>query len=165
MNLKLEDTGDWTEAELEECIREIMGSNRLLSMATVRGSEPHINTAFYCFDEELNIFILTPPNTVHGQNLEEKDSVAVDIHDSHQEWVDDKQGLQIFGSARKVDESDEALRLYTEMFSAMEDVASGVQELAQLDSIFYKFKPERIKVFDEPRFGTETWIKVKIREE
>lgn len=155
-------TGDWTEAEVEESIRDIIHSNRLLSMATVGDSEPHINTAFYCLDEELNIYILTPPDTIHGENLEEKDSVAVDIHDSHQKWADKKQGVQIFGAARKADEKDKALKLYSERFSEMENVASNVKELKELDSIFYRIEPERIKVFDEPKFGTETWIKAKI---
>ena len=45
----------------------------------------------------------------------------------------------------------------------VEQNRAEIQEaLEELDSEFYVIKPERIKVFDEPRFGTETWINVRI---
>ncbi len=84
MELELLDKG-FDPDRVENSIREIVESNRLLSMSTM-DEEPHINTAFYTFDQELNLYILTPPDTEHGDNLEESSSIAVDIHDSHQEW-------------------------------------------------------------------------------
>lgn len=161
MDLELIDKGGWTEKEVKQSIREIISENQLLSMATIADEKPHINTCFYCFDEDLNLYILTPPDTLHGQNLEENDSIAVDIHDSHQEWTDDKQGLQIFGNAEKAEEVEKALELYLDRYSELGEFASNKEELAELDSIFYKIEPERIKVFDEPRFGTETWVNVR----
>ncbi|MFB6213667.1 MAG: methyltransferase domain-containing protein [Candidatus Nanohaloarchaea archaeon] len=163
MDIELLDEGDWTREEVEESIREILSKNRLLSMATVKGEDPHINTCFYTFDDELNLYILTPPDTEHGENLENNDSVAVDVHDSHQEWTDDKQGLQIFGKAEKVEEVEKVLDLYLDRYSELGEFASNKEELEELDSIFYKIEPDQIKVFDEPRFGTETWINVEIR--
>jgi uncharacterized protein YhbP (UPF0306 family) len=162
MKIKLLDEGDWSREEVEESIREIISENQILSMATAKGEEPHINTAFYAFDDELSLYILTPPDTIHGENLEENNSVAVDIHDSHQEWTDDKEGLQIFGETEQVENASKALELYKGRYPELGEFAANTEELEELDSEFYIIKPERIKVFDEPRFGTETWINVKI---
>jgi uncharacterized protein YhbP (UPF0306 family) len=163
MKIKLLGKGDWSKKEVEESIREIVSENQLLSMATADGEEPHINTAFYAFDNRLNLYILTPPETKHGENLEENNSVAVDVHDSHQEWTDDKQGFQIFGKAKQVESPSKALELCKDRYSELGEFAANTEELKELDSEFYVVKPERIKVFDEPRFGTETCINVEIR--
>lgn len=161
--MKLEITeGDAEKDRVRNSIEDILSENKLLSMSTVENVDPHINTAFYAFDSEFNLYILTPPETKHGKNLEENSSIAVDIHDSRQNWTDDKQGLQLFGEAEIVDNPSKALELYTERFPGMENVASDLDELEKLDSSFYKITTERIKVFDEPRFGTETWITLKI---
>lgn len=165
MRLKLLDDG-YNLQKVKNSIRDVIRSNYLLSMSTSDKEEPHINTAFYAFDDGLNLYILTPPKTKHGKNLEENSSVAVDIHDSHQKFNDDKQGLQIFGTAEIVAEEDkiaEILELYTERFPAAEKFASSPEDIGELDSSFYRIKPERIKLFDEPNFGTETWIDVEIK--
>ena len=162
MELRLLDEGNWSKEKVEESIREIISENQLLSMATAKGEEPHINTAFYAFDNRLNLYILTPPDTRHGENLEENNSVAVDVHDSHQEWTEDKQGLQIFGEAKQVENASKALEIYEDRYPELGEFAATTEELEELDSEFYVIKPERIKVFDEPRFGTETWINVRI---
>ena len=162
MKINLLDEGDWSKEEVEESLREIISENKLLSMATVDGEEPHVNTAFYAFDQELKLYILTPPETRHGENLENNSSVAVDIHDSHQNWTDDKQGLQIFGQAKKVENTSKALEIYKDRYPELGEFATNKEELKELDSELYVVKPSRIKLFDEPRFGTETWINVEI---
>lgn len=163
MNIELLDSKDHAAEDIKTSIRDIISSNQLLSMATADGEDPHINTAFYAFDEELNFYILTPPDTRHGQNLEENHSVAVDIHDSNQEWTDDKQGVQMFGKAERMENPSRALDLYIERFPKLEEFASTAEELEDLDSRFYRIEIEKIKVFDEPRFGSETWITVEVK--
>lgn len=152
--------------KVENAILDIVESNRLSSLATVTpDSKAHIATAFYVYDGELRFYILTPPETDHGRNLADNDSIALAIYDSHQQWTDNKQGLQIFGTAELVEEEDEveeALELYTERFPAVEQFASSPQEARGLESSFYRITPERIKLFDEPNFETETWINVKV---
>ncbi len=143
--IELLDEVDWSRKEVKESIREIISENQLLSMATAKGEEPHINTAFYAFDDELNLYILTPPDTRHGENLGENNSVAVDVHDSHQEWTDDKQGLQVFGEAEKVESISKALRIYTDRYPKLGEFAEDRKELEELDSEFYVIKPQRIK--------------------
>ncbi|MFB6208954.1 MAG: pyridoxamine 5'-phosphate oxidase family protein [Candidatus Nanohaloarchaea archaeon] len=162
MKLEILEKENYEIDKVRKSIKDIISSNKLLSMSTVADDIPHINTCFYAFDEEMNLYILTPPETEHGKKLEQNDSVAVDIHDSNQEWTDEKQGLQIFGRCRKADDREKGLEIYSGRFPTLEEFASGVEELEDLNSDFYIIDPERIKVFDEPRFGKETWIEVEL---
>lgn len=159
--MEIEVEEDVVVKEARESVENILKENKLLSMATASENKPHINTAFYAA-EGLKLYIFTPPETVHGQNLEENLGIAVDIHDSHQEWSDEKKGLQIFGTAEKKN-TEKALRTYSEKFPAMRELATELEELQQYDSELYMIRPEKIKIFDEPRFGKETWINVNVR--
>lgn len=160
LDVRVEGDEEVSREEAMKSIEKIISRNKLLSMATVKENEPHINTAFYAY-EELNLYVLTPPETVHGKNLEQNNSVPVDIHDPRQEWTDEKKGLQIFGRAERC-ETEKAFNTYIERFPKLQRFASTGQEVDELDSEFYKITPERIKIFDEPRFGKETWVNARI---
>lgn len=165
MKIQLIDDG-YDREKVEDSIMDIVRSNELCSLATVTPDEKaHNATAFYAFDRDLNFYILTPPETDHGQNLAENSSIALTVFDSHQEWTDDKQGLQVFGTAEKLGDREkvaEVLRIYTDRYPAAEQFASSTEDVEELDSRFYRVIPERIKLFDEPNFGTETWVEVRV---
>lgn len=153
---------EYSLEDTRESIIEIAGRNELLALATVSEDSKAFNaTAFYVFDQELNFYILTEPDTDHAQNLEENSSISLSIYDSNQEWSDEKKGLQVFGEAEELSEEEmisEAFKLYTERFPGLKEFVSAPKDLSEIDSKFYVIRPERIKVFDESRFGKETWI-------
>lgn len=163
MELKIKDDRDEDLKEMRKSISEILSRNLVLSMGTVDGEEPHINTAFYAFTDDIELFILTPPHTRHGQNLEENSSVAVDIHESDQHWTDKKQGLQISGTAVKADDVSRAFEVYSKRCPELENIASDVEELREIDAEFYRIEPEEIKIFDEERFEKDPWVKLEVR--
>jgi uncharacterized protein YhbP (UPF0306 family) len=160
--MELRDKDKTSLKEAKESIREIAEQNELLSLATVSEKEKAFNaTAFYVFDDEFNFYILTEPDTDHCENLRENSSISLSIYDSNQGWSDDKRGLQVFGEAEHISDEDlisEALQLYLERFPDLKQWVSQPREMENIDSEFYIIKPERIKVFDEPRFGKETWM-------
>ncbi|MFB6212970.1 MAG: pyridoxamine 5'-phosphate oxidase family protein [Candidatus Nanohaloarchaea archaeon] len=160
--MELEVEEDYGKERVEDSIGNILQENRLCAFATVSpDSEADAATAFYAFDNGLDLYILTPPGTEHGQHLEENSSIALSIYDSHQEFSSEKQGLQVWGVAEKV-EPGKALELYRERFPEVEQFASEPGDVKDLDSCFYRITPERFKLFDEPEFGRETWVKVKV---
>ncbi len=168
MNLEI-DNENYSAMQIEGRIRELVEENELCSLATVqennnRDPSAHIATAWYAYDDELRLYVLTPPDTDHAKNLEENDSIALTIFDSHQDWSAKKKGLQVFGTAEKIPDEDaeEALELYNQRFPGLEEHASTTEELQDLDSSFYVITPERIKLFDEPAFGNETWITAEL---
>ncbi|MFB6191020.1 MAG: pyridoxamine 5'-phosphate oxidase family protein [Candidatus Nanohaloarchaea archaeon] len=161
--MELEVEEDYGKERFEDSISNILQENRLCTLATVSpDSEAHAATAFYAFDDELNLYILTPPETEHGQHLEKNSSIALSIYDSHQQFSSEKQGLQFFGTAEKA-EPEEALEIYRERFPDVEQFASEPGDVKELDSCFYRIEPERFKLFDEPEFGTETWVNIRLK--
>ncbi|MFB6116279.1 MAG: pyridoxamine 5'-phosphate oxidase family protein [Candidatus Nanosalina sp.] len=161
--MELLDQPDFSVKEAEESIRDIADENKLLALVTVsEGQEAFNATAFYAFDDDLNFYILTEPNTDHCKNLRENSSISLSIYDSHQDWGDEKKGLQVFGKAEQVPEEEipEVLELYLERFPELGEWVSEPGEMDSIDSQFYVIRPEKIKIFDEPRFGKETWVNV-----
>lgn len=94
--------------------------------------------------------------------MRENSSVSLSIYDSRQKWGDEKTGLQVFGEAEKIsgEKISEVLDLYLERFPELGEWVSKPEEMDKLDSEFYVIRPDRIKIFDEPKFGSETWVRV-----
>lgn len=161
--MKLLNPEEFSLEEARESIKKICEENELLALATVSEKSEAFNaTAFYVFDQNFNFYILTEPDTDHGENLDKNPSISLSIYDSQQEWTDEKQGLQVFGEAEKLEgeKISEAFKLYAERFPGLEKFVFGPEEMERLDSEFYVIRPDRIKIFDEPKFGTETWVNV-----
>jgi uncharacterized protein YhbP (UPF0306 family) len=147
---------------VQSSIAQILGRSVLCSMATVGGGvHAHINTAYFSFSSDFEIFFLSHPNFEHARNLAANSSMAVAVFSSNQKWTGPDRGLQFFGTcnqltgrhARRAEASYGArFREYTEWKSSLKpnDVA---REYA-----FYRFVPRRIKVFDEAAFGEAVFV-------
>ncbi len=136
-------------------------------MATVGDNrEAWINAAYYAYDADLNIYIFTPGTTQHSRNLERNHSVAVSIFDSHQDPKNAKKGLQISGIGELA--ADGALTIgfqkyseryvwFREYIKTIDDFNKGITE-----SRIYVIRPKMIKIFDEPVFGEDNWVTVRL---
>lgn len=161
--MKVLDEENFSLEKAEESIREIAEENELVALATVsQNSEAFSATAFFVYDEDFKFYILTEPDTDHCENLGKNPSISLSIYDSHQGWSDDKRGLQVFGEAGKVPEEkiSEALGLYLERFPELGEWVSEAEDMEKIDSEFYVVRPDRIKIFDETKFGKETLVNV-----
>lgn len=156
----------YPDSLIRESIHTILESNTLLSMATTSGGKPYIYTAYYCFNEKLHIYTLSDPGAYHSQNIANERQVAVAIYDSAQPWGSQKRGLQLFGVCEQLHGlgQTEALRLYIKRFTGLAKLVSTPQELVRgaIKSRFFRFCPNRIRIFDEPRFGNEIWVTVEL---
>ena len=166
MKLDIREEG-YSKERVKESIQEIMEKTELRSLSTVDERRPHIATAFFTFDEGFNLYIATDPETEHGQHLEENSSIAVSVYSTDQEQMDEKRGLQVFGTAEKLkpetNKGRDAHSIYLERFESWKEFAAEPEDLKDLDSDFYIIRPERIKVFDEEKFSKETWINIDIK--
>lgn len=163
MRLEIDD-GSWEKSRVNQSIEDILEQNELCSIATVDRDRAHIATCFFSHEED-QIFILTEPDTEHCQHLRKNSSIAVSVYDSRQNWDQKKQGLQLFGKARQAEgeERERAFHSYSSRFPDLEEFAETVDQVANLDSHFYVIDIDRVKVFDEKRFGRETWIEAEVR--
>jgi uncharacterized protein YhbP (UPF0306 family) len=148
---------EYTSDVLVDSVRDILDSNTLMALATVRDcGESHINTAFFCFDETMRLYFMSHRQAIHSCNIRSNGSAAVAVYDSHQSFMSAKRGLQIFGKARAASlvESGEAIRLYLRRFPEFASVLgpAGLAK-ATLDAQVFTIRPVAVKVLDEARFG------------
>lgn len=117
------------------------------------GDFPWIFTAYYAVDHSRNLYYLTSPLTIHGQQLSDNQEVAVAIADSPQDPANKKAGLQISGICTKL-EKEEEIRIGLELWRTALKVSSpdytyeGMQA-GKINGRMYKITPKKIKFFNE----------------
>ena len=147
-------------AFLKESVLDILGQTKLLSMATASSnSEPWINTAYFSYDDTLTLFIITYPNSKHIKNLNENNQLAINIFDTGQNG-DKKQGLQLAGMCSIVpnNQIEHALNIWGSRILGQDKLDQLLIDSKSWESKPYKIVIDYIKIFDEKRFGIETWI-------
>jgi uncharacterized protein YhbP (UPF0306 family) len=154
--------------QVERSITGILDRSSLCSLATTTGDgKPYINTCFFAYDSGLRLYILTPPKTIHAQNILRSPAVALAVYDSQQVSGSELQGIQIFGDCRQATSSDDlktAFATYATRFGTLKSAAKNVEEMLRVfESRLFIVTSKRVKVFDEPTFGKETWVVATIQ--
>jgi uncharacterized protein YhbP (UPF0306 family) len=141
--------------------RRLLDASTLCAIATVSpGGRAHVNTAYFAWTDVFEIVWLSERRARHSLNLRADPRAAIAVYDSTQTWGGSDRGIQLFGSAREATgrSSRDAERAYAGRFSAYEAV--DVQGYA-----LYRFRPQRIKVFDEGSFGGGVFVTARVDRE
>ena len=140
-----------TKAELEN-IKHYLVDHVQMSAST-SGEFPWIFTAYYATDNDLNIYFLTGPGTIHGKQLVSNPKVAVAIADAPQELQSKKAGLQLSGICSLLTEESEvrsALELWrTKLNVANPDYTWEGMQTGKISGRMYKITPKKLKFFNE----------------
>jgi uncharacterized protein YhbP (UPF0306 family) len=146
-------------ARLKTVARRLLDSSTLCAIATVspRG-RAHVNTAYFAWSRELELVWISEPDARHSRNLAANSSAAIAVYDSTQVWGNPDRGIQLFGSAREVRgaAAREAERLYSRRFPRFADTDVSAYS-------FYRFRPRRLKVFDEAELGGGVFVTAAVR--
>jgi uncharacterized protein YhbP (UPF0306 family) len=149
---------------LAEVVRRILGETTLCAMATLGPeNQVHINTAFFAWNEAVELFFLSLPDAVHCRNLEGAPTMAVAVFDSQQRWGTPHRGLQLFGVGGRLGPSqlEEVERLYVRRFPAYDEFkAHGHTAFGALR--FYAFRAAALKLLDEEAFGEARVVAAEI---
>lgn len=153
---------------INRSLNEILSNNILLSMASIKEEKySWIHTAFYAYSSKLRFYYVSPPSAQHSKNIDQNQSVAVSIFDTHQNPTDQKSGLQIFGMCRRAtgEEVAEGLTLYSERFPWLSKYIKTPDDFDKgiLESKLYIITPHTIKMLDEAVFGEEKWVIVSLQ--
>ncbi len=155
-----------SSARLYRAVVRILEANELCSMASVSdGGQVHINTAFFCFGDELDLYFLSEPASVHGRNISRSPHLAIAVFDSRQRWGAAHKGLQLFGScAPAIGATEEtAQELYSVRFPYREFLKSLSREQREAYSLrFYGFTAATVKILDEDEFGEAVFVTAEI---
>lgn len=135
-----------------EHIRGFVGSHYQLVIGTY-DNEPWCATLYYAADDDLNIYFLTSPSTIHASHIANNPRVSVSIADSPQEPNSKKKGLQMFGLCELLtDDSDieTAIKFWTKKLNVENPNYSleGIKN-DMISGRMYKIKPKKIKFFNE----------------
>lgn len=146
-------------ARMAAIARDLLNASPLCAIATVspRGRRAHVNTAYFAPGPEFDIVWLSEPQARHSLNVRTNGTVALAVYDSHQSWGTPDRGIQLFGSAREVDgeEVHDSEALYESRFPDYDQV--------DLDAYrFYRFRPRRLKLFDERLLGTAVFVTANV---
>ena len=136
----------------------LLEASTLCAIATVGpGGRAHINTAYFAWSRDLEIVWLSDPSARHSQNLRRNPSVAIAVYDSTQTWGQSDRGIQLFGTARETAGrlTRVSERIYAARFPAYEGPEFGAFRL-------YRFRPRRIKVFDERALGSGVFVTASV---
>ncbi len=159
---------DYADQQLNKCIYDILEMNKLMSMATVDDKQKaHINTAYFAYNNQLHLYLITDPSSQHSKNVENNDSVALTIFNSHQEFWTELQGLQLFGRCMKTPilQVPNAFGCFLKRFPVFKEFVNNPKDMLKKSAEvrFYTIEVARIKLFDEPNFGEENYINLTVQ--
>ena len=157
----------YSSLEIEQSLSEVLQKNSLCSMATVaKDQTSYINTAYFCFSNQYEIFFLSSKTSNHSRYLLSNDSLAMSVYDSHTPWDDYKAGVQLFGSCSQGNKTQLHIgsELYKKRFPDYKKCLHSLGEMVHVNHFFlYLFIPNRVKILHEERFGEEIYVEAKIK--
>ncbi len=154
---------EYPSDRLSKSVFSILEAVKLCSIATVGpDNEGHINAAYFCYTDGLDIYFVSDPATKHCKNIAQSSKIALAVFDTNQPWGEPIRGLQLFGGCHLAGtmESAKALKAHAARFHAYEEYIKALNPLERDKSPykFYVFRPASVKVLDEPEFGEETFV-------
>ena len=168
-DIKIESINSKETNKIIDSVYNILESNKLLALSTLNkiDNQPNVCCVYYVFDDKLNLYFWTDPNSQHSKNISKNHKIAVDIYDSHQEWGSLLKGLQIFGISMPVSQKEVLFSgaLYLKRFMKASKFIKSLKDFnsKKFDSKIYKIVINKIKVLDEANFGKEIYKELIIK--
>ncbi len=146
-------TRNKTNLLTKELVLKFLSHHKLMTIATF-GEFPWIASAYYTFDQDLNLYFLSDPSTLHVKQILRNPKVSVAISDSHQDINKDKRGLQSFGIAKQISGVAKIKHVLMLWKTNLRVVDPTLTHKVVVGSMF-KIIPKRIKLFDQRLFKVE----------
>lgn len=143
---------------IRELAGQLLDASTLCALATVSpGGRAHVNTAYFAWSPRLDLVWLSDPDAMHSSNVRLRRTVAVAVYDSHQTWGNPDRGIQLMGTAHELlgRSADDAGTVYVGRFPDHRD-----SDFA--DYRFYRFRPRRLKLFDEHALGAGVFVTARV---
>lgn len=157
---------DLSADRVRQIVIGILENNVLCSIATVASDgHPHINTAYFSYSENFDLYLLSHPRSIHCRNLAINPSMSMTIFSTAQRWTDPGRGLQLFGTCAEAAESStmDAERSYGGRFPAYAPWKASLknEDLARQYRL-YRFLVATLKIHDEKNLGDAVFVSAAI---
>jgi uncharacterized protein YhbP (UPF0306 family) len=137
---------------------QLLDASTLCAISTVSpGGRAHVNTAYFAWSPSLDLVWLSDPHATHSSNVRTRRTAAVAVYDSHQAWGNPDRGIQLVGVAQELmgRAAGDAESVYVRRFPEHRESGSAGYR-------FYRFRPRRLKVFDERALGTAVFVTARV---
>ena len=152
----------YSDQALNESVDAILNESHLGAMASVRGTEAYINTAYFVYSDDLSLYFLSQRGDAHSKNVDANPSVAVAVWAASARWGEDLRGLQLFGECVSLSlgaDLVKGMQLFARQFPAFSSLVKHPGEFAEgVTSRMYRISVSALKLLDEPRFGRRNYI-------
>jgi uncharacterized protein YhbP (UPF0306 family) len=125
----------------------------------------HVNIGYFAHSDELHLYFLSHPGSLHCRNVAVNPTMAVAVFPSAQNWTDPGRGIQLFGRCAQVTDGQAlvAERVYGARYGAYAGWKAALKAGdPALDYRFYRFIPDRMKLLDEAEFGDAVFVVAEI---
>lgn len=131
-----------------------------------QGQRAHVNTAYFCYSQDLDLYFLSHPASLHGRNLKAHPTAAVAVYSSAQTWGGHDTGLQLAGTCAEASDAEarSADALYAARFAPFTTWKATLSATAAARAYrFYRFSTSGLKVIDEREFGPAIFVSASVR--
>lgn len=135
--------------DLKSLIVRVLQGGYLMSLGTIDSEGVWVSDVIYVYDENLNIYWMSDPDTRHSKSILHSNEVAGAITVSGK--GQDDLGIQLNGTISKID--GPRFDLTAKHFSKRgKAIPSEHEDVLQGDS-WYMIKPKKIDIICEEKFG------------
>lgn len=136
------------KTDLKEFILDYLDNNRRMTLATCSENTPWAATIFFAFDDKLNFYFISDPNTRKIKNLEKNPQVSGAINEFVKK-VGSTIGVQLEGTAEMLDKKKNVkeLEVFTKRFDWADDYLH--------DHELFRITPKKIYYLNDELFGPQ----------
>lgn len=148
------------DRQVKEDIFGFLKENGIMTLATQSSKGPWVCTVYYGIDDNMNLYIVTDPNSIHGLAMSKDNRVAFNIFDSRQKIHKPKKGVQGSGTIEMIKgviNITKALALWHKQNSGVEKNLTIKEVKKFKDTKVWKIIPRYLKFFNKELYGPEEY--------
>lgn len=149
-----------TNTQIKKDIFKFIKMNGIMTLATQSAKGPWVCTVYYGVDDDMNFYIVTDPNSIHGRDMIKNNKVAFNIFDSSQKIFKPKKGLQGSGTVEMVKgiiNVAKALTLWHKQNPGVEKAITLKEVKKFSDTKVWKIVPQYLKFFNKELYAPEEY--------
>lgn len=149
-----------TNIQVKSDIFRFLKGYGIMTLATQSSKGPWVCTVYYGIDDDMNLYIVTDPNSIHGKNMAKNNRVAFNIFDSQQKINKPKRGVQGSGTIELVKgivNVTKALVLWHKQNPGVEKSITIKEVKKFADTKVFKITPKYLKYFNKVLYSPEEY--------
>lgn len=151
--------------KIRQDVLTFLKSHGVMTLSTSQNNQPWCATVYYGINDDLVMYIVTDPDSVHGKHLKENNMISICVFDSHTKITETKQGIQATGTASQVTDIVELTKALILWHRANPGVESKItiEDLKKFkDTRIYKIKLSYIKFYNKILYAGDGYAEIKI---